>query len=60
MEGRKEEYCLEFGQVLLKQVTHLGQGPQEDWVPGLLFRSQLLLGMAAPAQGQQDQAMGEG
>ena len=35
-EGEREEYCLEFGQVLLEHVTHLeGQGPQEEWVPGL-------------------------
>lgn len=35
-EGKGEEYCLEFGQVLLQHVTHLeGQGPQEEWVPGL-------------------------
>lgn len=35
-EGEGEEYCLEYGQVLLEHITRLGgHGPQEERVPGL-------------------------
>lgn len=47
-KGKGEEYCLEFGQVLLEHVTNFESGGRDTWAPSYSFS----LEGAAPAQGQ--------
>ena len=47
-KGKGEEYCLEFGQVLLEHVTNFESTGRDIWAPSYSFS----LDGAAPAQGQ--------